>query len=44
MRNQAIGYQVPGAKLGMAQMPGSVLFGGNGSAVVCGIQILEKVG
>jgi len=43
LRNQAGGYQVEGARLGLAQMLGSVLFGGNESAVVCGIQILEKV-
>ena len=43
LRNQAGGYQVEGARIGMAQMLGSVLFGGPESAVVCGIQILEKV-
>jgi benzoylsuccinyl-CoA thiolase BbsB subunit len=43
LRHQAGGYQVEGATLGLAQMLGSVLFGGNESAVVCGIQILEKV-
>lgn len=43
LRNQAGGYQVAGARRGLAQMLGSVLFGGNESAVVCGIQILEKV-
>jgi benzoylsuccinyl-CoA thiolase BbsB subunit len=43
LRNQAGGYQVKGARIGLAQMLGSVLFGGNESAVVCGIQILAKV-
>jgi len=43
IRNEAGGYQIEGAKRGLAQMLGSVLFGGNESAVVCGIQILEKV-
>ncbi len=43
LRDQAGGYQVEGARLGLAQMLGSVLFGGNESAVVCGVQILEKV-
>ncbi|MBW1680439.1 MAG: thiolase family protein [Deltaproteobacteria bacterium] len=43
LRNQAGGYQVEGARIGLAQMLGSVLFGGNESAVVCGIQILERV-
>jgi benzoylsuccinyl-CoA thiolase BbsB subunit len=43
LRNQAGGYQITGARIGLAQMLGSVLFGGNESAVVCGIQILEKV-
>ena len=43
LRNQAGGYQVEDARIGLAQMLGSVLFGGHESAVVCGIQILEKV-
>ena len=43
LRNQAGGYQIKEARIGLAQMLGSVLFGGNESAVVCGIQILEKV-
>lgn len=43
LRNQAGGYQVEGARIGLGQMLGSVLFGGNESAVVCGIQILERV-
>lgn len=43
LRHQAGGYQVKDAGIGLAQMLGSVLFGGNESAVVCGIQILEKV-
>lgn len=43
LRNNAGGYQVEGARRGLAQMLGSALFGGTESAVVCGIQILEKV-
>ncbi|MFH2131799.1 MAG: thiolase family protein, partial [bacterium] len=43
LRHQAGGYQVAGARTGLAQMLGSVLFGGTESAVVCGIQILENV-
>lgn len=43
LRNQAGGYQVEGARIGMAQMLGSVIFGGLENAVVCGIQILERV-
>jgi benzoylsuccinyl-CoA thiolase BbsB subunit len=42
-RNQAGGYQIEGARIGLAQMLGSVLLCGLESAVVCGIQILEKV-
>jgi benzoylsuccinyl-CoA thiolase BbsB subunit len=42
-RNQAGGYQVEDARVGLAQMLGSVLLCGPESAVVCGIQILEKV-
>ncbi len=42
-RNQAGGYQVPGARIGLAQMLGAVLLGGPESPVICGIQILEKV-
>jgi benzoylsuccinyl-CoA thiolase BbsB subunit len=43
LRTEAGGYQIEGARIGMAHMLGSVLFGGTESAVVCCIQILEKV-
>ena len=43
LRNQAGGYQVKDARFGLAQMLGSVIFGGTENAVVCGIQILERV-
>jgi len=43
LRNQAGGYQVEGARIGFAQMIGSVILGGLESAVVSGVQIMEKV-
>lgn len=43
IRGEAGGYQVKGAKTGLAQMLGGVLLGGLEAAAVCGIQILELV-
>ena len=43
LRGRADGYQVKNARVGLAQMLGSVLLGGHESAVVCSIQILQRV-
>lgn len=43
LRGQSGENQVRGAKRGLAQMLGSVILGGLESAVVCGVQILERV-